>query len=126
MRSTRSRWGWNIGAVVVLVGGVVLANYGLGVTPTMAALPATADPHEGLPQNWDQTLPVAQRFVVLTDFESKAVRDNETGLVREKTPTTSPNNWKTPNLSASPQPSEAGEAGACRQSQSWRAWSIRM
>jgi hypothetical protein len=69
--------------VMVLSVGLVLANYGGGVTPTAAA---PADAHAGLPQNWDQKIPVATRFVVLADFDGVAVRDNETGLVWERPP----------------------------------------
>lgn len=76
MRSTRSRWGWNIGAVVVLVGGVVLANYGAGVTPAGA---------EGAPPGWDNNFPSAKRFVVLAAFGNEAVLDKNTGLVWEQT-----------------------------------------
>ena len=76
--------------VMVLSVGLVLANYGGGVTPTAAA---QADAHEGLPQNWDQKIPAATRFVVLSDFANAAVRDNETGLVWEKSPLTSFHPW---------------------------------
>ncbi len=74
----------------MLSGGLVLANYGGGVTPTAAAPP---DAHAGLPQNWDQKIPVAQRFVVLSDFANAAVRDNETGLVWEQSPLTTTHLW---------------------------------
>ena len=69
---------------------LVLANYGGGVTPTAAA---PADAHAGLPQNWDQEIPAATRFVVLSDFANAAVRDNETGLVWEKSPDTTARTW---------------------------------
>ena len=35
-------------------------------------------------QNWDKKLPNAARFTILTEFDSEAVRDNETGLVWER------------------------------------------
>lgn len=36
------------------------------------------------PPSWDQKLPVEMRFIVLTDWNSEAVLDRETGLVWEK------------------------------------------
>ena len=45
---------------------------------------------------WDQKLPVNTRFVVLTNWGSKAVLDKETGLVWEKLP----NSTATPGWSA--------------------------
>jgi hypothetical protein len=44
-------------------------------------------------QNWDNKLPNDSRFTVLADFSSQAVRDNETGLVWEQTPTGGPATW---------------------------------
>jgi hypothetical protein len=35
---------------------------------------------------WDQTLPAASRFIVLSNFKNEAVLDRETGLVWEKGP----------------------------------------
>jgi hypothetical protein len=74
---------------MVLSGGLVLANYGGGVTPAMAV---PSDSLAGLPQNWDQKLTTG-RFTVLSDFGGLAVRDNETGLVWEQSPLTTSHPW---------------------------------
>jgi hypothetical protein len=68
------------------------------VTATFLALgagSAVADsvgPYYATP-SWDQTLPASTRFVVLSNFNSQAVLDRETGLVWEKSPSTSAVNW---------------------------------
>ena len=85
----QSTWIRMIGIV-----SLCLAAYGLGGVPfATAAKPVADDPHAGLPQNWDQTLPAATRFVVLSDFANAAVRDNETGLVWEKSPEATDATW---------------------------------
>jgi hypothetical protein len=47
----------------------------------------------GVTQNWDKKLPAESRFTVLSDFNNQAVRDNETGLVWERSPETSSRTW---------------------------------
>ncbi len=42
---------------------------------------------------WDQQLPAATRFVVLTNWGSAAVLDRETGLVWEQSPLTTTHDW---------------------------------
>jgi len=89
--------------VLVLSVGLVLANYGGGVTPALAAASVKEDPHAGLPQNWDQALPAndpggacpsnSSRFTCV--MGNTAVRDNETGLVWEKSPGTTAYLWST-------------------------------
>jgi hypothetical protein len=86
-RSSRSKWVSGIGAVV-LIGGLVLANYGSGVPP------AEAKPGDGDDFNWDTNNPSAKRFTVLAAFGGAAVRDNNTGLVWEQAPDTTPRKWQ--------------------------------
>ena len=44
-----------------------------------------AGPYYATP-SWDQTMPASSRFVVLSNFNSEAVLDRETGLVWQRTP----------------------------------------
>jgi hypothetical protein len=66
----RNVWGDKI-VLLALVGGLCLADYGLEGAPTAAA----------------------QRFTVLAAFNNEAVRDNETGLVWEKSPSSAALTW---------------------------------
>jgi hypothetical protein len=68
-----------------------LALIGLGLA-TFAVTPAHAQttangPYYATP-SWDQTLPAATRFIVLSNFNSEAVLDRETGLVWTRSPNT--------------------------------------
>jgi hypothetical protein len=70
--------------------GLCVIGMGLGVSA-----PAQADsvgPYYATP-SWDQTLPAATRFIVLSNFASAAVLDRETGLVWEKVPSTNTGTW---------------------------------
>lgn len=72
--------------------GLCLVGMGLGVgAPTQAA--TGVGPYYAMP-SWDQTLPAATRFIVLTNMNSEAVLDRETGLVWELSPSGSSVNWK--------------------------------
>jgi len=64
----------------------LLAGVALTASPAQAA---TKGPYYAEPA-WDQKLEPVQRFLVMTDWNSEAVLDRETGLVWEKTPTSTP------------------------------------
>ncbi len=71
-----------VGLAIGLVAGSVPA---LGATNAVGPYYATP--------SWDQTLPAATRFIVLTNMNNEAVLDRETGLVWEQSPSTSASDW---------------------------------
>src|SRR4249920_1124741 len=73
-----------------------LALIGAGLA-ALVALPTHAQttgvgPYYATP-SWDQTLPAATRFIVLSNFNSEAVLDRETGLVWQQNPFRAGNTW---------------------------------
>ncbi len=54
----------------------------------IAPPPPQTGPYYALP-SWSQKLPSAARFIILSDWDSAAVLDKETGLVWERSPSTS-------------------------------------
>jgi hypothetical protein len=66
-----------IGVAIGLFAGTAFAE-------TTAAGPYYANP------SWDQTLPANTRFIVLSNMNSEAVLDRETGLVWERSPSLPP------------------------------------
>jgi hypothetical protein len=73
----RVKWSLSVLATAVIVVAAVAA---------IAAQVTTANgPYYAWP-SWDQKLPSSTRFVVLANFESKAVLDRETGLVWDRQP----------------------------------------
>ena len=58
----------------------------LALTNTLTHAQTTAPgPYYATP-SWDQQLPAATRFIVLSNWNSAAVLDRETGLVWERSP----------------------------------------
>ena len=69
--------------------GVGLATF--AVTPTHAQITAPG-PYYATP-SWDQQLPAATRFIVLSNWNNDAVLDRETGLVWERAPDRTRYQW---------------------------------
>jgi hypothetical protein len=68
--------------------GLLIAIAALFVfAPLAAAISGDADGDEHPTQRWDQHINTTSRFAVLSAFGGAAVRDNETGLVWEQSPT---------------------------------------
>ena len=81
------------GALFWLLSIAVLVVAAMTVSPTQAQT-TSVGPYYATP-SWDQTLPAATRFIVLSNFESKAVLDRNTGLVWEKNPFNGLAKWDT-------------------------------
>lgn len=79
-------------ALVNTLGLIVFGVAGFAAAPTEAQTTANG-PYYATP-SWDQTLPSATRFIVLSNFDSQAVLDRETGLVWLRSPSSSsPEPW---------------------------------
>ena len=89
MRSTRqlSNRSMLMPGLCVLVGS--LFTSGVGMSSALAAPPSNPNPTH----SWDKKLPSVSRFTVLSAFGGAAVRDEETGLVWEKTLETIELSW---------------------------------
>jgi len=75
------------------LGGLLMTGCVSGGDPVALTQSTGAIDLSGVPPNWDKALPSAQRFVLLASFNSDAVRDNNTGLVWEKSPQTAAVTW---------------------------------
>jgi len=80
----RRRLAYTLGLIVVVI--AVIASVRAG------ALTANG-PYYAWPA-WAQKLPAATRFVVMTNWNSEAVLDRETGLVWERSPDLQVRTWK--------------------------------
>ena len=86
-RRRRNRVILGVLALGLLAGGALTARPAQAVDGPYYAKPA-----------WDQSLPAATRFVVLTNWASQAVLDKETGLVWEKSPDATLRLWSAATL----------------------------
>jgi hypothetical protein len=89
----KSRLFLTITMAALSLGGLLTAGCVSGGDPATLAQSAGVIDLSGVPPNWDKTLPTAQRFVVLAAFNNDAVRDNNTGLVWERSPRMAPVTW---------------------------------
>lgn len=83
---------WTRGVSIVTLVSVMVLSVGLVLT-TDSAGAAPPNKPSGPSLSWDTVLPAEQRFTVLAGFNNEAVRDNETGLVWERSPSTTPMIW---------------------------------
>ena len=70
-----------------------LAGCGSGGDSPVSAQNSSVIDLSGVTQNWDKNLPSASRVTVLAAFGGAAVRDNNTGLVWEKSPQSETATW---------------------------------
>ncbi len=77
----------------MVVGSLLLTGCGSGGDPAVQAQSSGVIDLSGVTPNWDKNLLAAQRFAILPAFNSDAVRDNETGLVWERSPQTAGETW---------------------------------
>ena len=78
------------GIILGLVALGLLTGVAMTAGPAQAA--SGAGPYYAEP-TWDRKLPTATRFLILTNWNSEAVLDKETGLVWEKSPDPIPQPW---------------------------------
>lgn len=89
----KSRLFLSITMGVLVLSGLLTVGCVSGSDPAALAKSAEVIELSGVPPNWDKALPAAERFVVLAAFNNDAVRDNNTGLVWEKSPRPAPVTW---------------------------------
>ncbi|MBX3324818.1 MAG: DUF1566 domain-containing protein [Nitrospira sp.] len=80
----------------VIVGSVLAVVVGLADMGQAQSTPDRSSPYV---VSWNRTLPTEMRFVVLANFNSEAVLDQNTGLVWERSPAPVLTDWKAARFS---------------------------
>ena len=106
-----------------ILGLLVLGAFAIVVPEGAQAVTSTGSYYAE--PSWDQKLPASTRFVVLSDWNSEAVLDRNTGLVWEKAPSSAIEHWNAARITCINKMSEARRAGAYPPFQNWRALWIR-
>jgi len=89
----KRQWLLTVSLGLLVLGGLLTGGCVSGGESVGAARSAGVIDLSGARPNWDKALPSAQRFVLLAAFNNDAVRDNNTGLVWEKSPQTAAVTW---------------------------------
>jgi hypothetical protein len=102
--SGKIQWGWRIGTIV-LIGGLLFTSVAnahddkddskiLNKLDRILNKLNKDTGQENTTLRWDQNLPSASRFTVLSAFYNQAVLDNNTGLVWEQSPSLTTANFQ--------------------------------
>ena len=82
----KRQWFFTVTVGTLVICGLLTAGCVSMGDPSTFAQSAGVIDLSGTSPNWDKALPAAQRFVLLASFNNDAVRDDNTGLVWEKSP----------------------------------------
>jgi hypothetical protein len=89
----KRQWFFTVTVGTLVLGGLFAAGCVPVGHPSTFQQGAGVIDLSGIPTNWDKVWPVGQRFVLLASFNNDAVRDDNTGLVWEKSPQISTATW---------------------------------
>jgi len=86
---------YTIGIIVLTIVSVTTSPAQMQLeqkTPLTIGVQSAPGPYYA-PPSWDQKLPAASRFIILSDWDNAAVLDKETGLVWQRSPSTTRVTW---------------------------------
>jgi hypothetical protein len=83
---------YTIGIIVLSMVSVTTSPAQVVMQPLPIGVPSASGPYYVTP-SWDQKLPSASRFIILSDWDNAAILDKETGLVWQRSPSTIAVTW---------------------------------